>query len=177
MIALVVAALAVMPRIAVLPVINCSDEPSGEFRQQMAESAATFLPRGFAANGFVVVPKEETEAAITAAKVDLTDEETYRRETFLKVGQASHADYVYFATIESNSFLSANTGRVTICVWFLGVGDGRRILSSRRVRGQSKERLGGGPMRTQVVAAARAAEESVKLIVAALGATYQAPGP
>lgn len=164
-----------LPTVAVLPIINRSPEKDPHFRQEMIKSASEFLPKGFLANGFQPLSPEVVAGAITKAQADLTDEESYRRETFLKIGEAAGADFVYFATIEENGYFSANTGRVTLRVWFLGVKDKARILSARSVAGESKARVGGGPMHAQVVAASRAAEESLQLAQSVLGKPYVKP--
>lgn len=168
-------ALTSAPTVAILPVINRSPEKNEQYRQEMVKSAADFLPRGFTANGYTPLAQEAVESALTKTQVDLTDEECYRRETFLKVGEAAEADYVYFATIEENGYFSANTGRVTLKVWFLDVKSKGRIVSARSVAGESKARVGGGPMRTQVVAASRAAEDSLELALKTLGKPYVKP--
>lgn len=163
------------PTVAILPVINRSPEKDDHFRQEMIKSAGDFLPKGFVANGFQPLTQEAVSSAIMKAHADLTDEESYRRETFLKIGEAAGADFVYFATIEENGYFSANTGRVTLKVWFLGVKDRSRILSARSVAGESKARVGGGPKRAQVVAASRATEESLQLALTILAKPYVKP--
>lgn len=163
------------PSVAILPVVNRTPEVNEGFRKEMVDSVSGYLPKGFAANGFHVLDTESIVAAVKQAEVDLEDEEEYRRETFLRIGEAAGADFVYFATVETTGFFSANTGITTLRVWFLGVPDRTRILSSRAVEGESKQRIGSGARSTEIVAGARAAEQSLKLILKSFNREYKTP--
>lgn len=176
MLAAIVFALSqVSPTVAILPIINRTTEENDQVRREMVESVSGFLPKAFKAKGFQVA---ESEAVVTTLKetgIDLEDEELHRRETFLKIGEAMKADYVYFSTIESTGFFSANTGKAVIRVWFLDVKGKGRILSARAVQGEAKQRIGSSPKSSEVTATGRAAEQSVKLIFKLMNRAYTDP--
>ena len=173
--ALVFAFTQVSPTVAILPIINRTPEESDQLRREMVAGVTEFLPKAFKANGFQVVDPQSVDAALKKVGADLEDEELHRRETFMKIGEAVNADYVYFSSIESTGFFSANTGKAVIRVWFLDVKGKGRILSARAVQGESKQRLGASPKSAEVTSTFRAAEQSVKLILKQLNRAYQAP--
>lgn len=173
--ALVFALCQVSPTVAILPIINRTPEENEQVRREMVESVSGFLPKAFEANGFQVVDFKAVDAALKDTGIDLEDEELHRRETFLKIGEAIKVDYVYFSTIESTGFFSANTGRATLRVWFLDVKGKGRILSARAVQGEAKQRLGASPKSSEVTATGRAAEQSLKLILRLMNRSYTAP--
>lgn len=173
--ALVFAFTQVSPTVAILPIINRTPEESDQLRSEMVTGVTEFLPKAFKANGFQVVDPQSVDAALKKVGADLEDEELHRRETFMKIGEAVNADYVYFSSIESTGFFSANTGKAVIRVWFLDVKGKGRILSARAVQGESKQRLGASPKSAEVTSTFRAAEQSVKLILKQLNRAYQAP--
>jgi len=174
--ALVFALTQVSQTVAILPVINRTPEESDQLRSEMVIGVTEFLPKAFKANGFQVVDAQSVDAALKKVGVDLEDEELHRRETFMKLGEALNADYIYFASIESTGFFSANTGKAVIRVWFLGVKGKGRILSARAVQGESKQRLGASPKSAELTSTFRAAEQSVKLILKSFERTYKSPG-
>lgn len=173
--ALVFALCQVSPTVAVLPIINRTTEENDQVRRDMVDSVSGFLPKAFKANGFQVVESQSVEAAIKDTGIDLEDEELHRRETFLKVGEAVKADYVYFSTIETTGFFSANTGKAVIRVWFLDVKGKGRILSARAVQGEARQRIGSSPKSAEVAATGGAAEQSVKLIFKQMNRAYADP--
>ena len=173
--ALVFALTQVSQTVAILPVINRTPEESDQLRSEMVIGVTEFLPKAFKANGFQVVDSQSVDAALKKGGVDLEDEELHRRETFMKIGEALNADYVYFSSIESTGFFSANTGKAVIRVWFLDVKNKGRILSSRAIQGESRQIVGGSPKSAEVTSTVRAGEQSVKLILKQLNRAYQAP--
>lgn len=173
--ALVFALCQVSPTVAILPIINRTFEENDQVRREMVESVSGFLPKAFEANGFQVVDIKAVDAALKETGIDLEDEELHRRETFLKIGEAMKADYVYFFTIESTGFFSANTGKAVVRVWFLDVKGKGRILSARAVQGEAKQRIGSSPKSSEVTATGRATEQSVKLIFRLMNRSYTAP--
>lgn len=163
------------PTVAILPVINRTTEENEKLRGDMVSLVSEFLPKAFSANGFQVIPSESVTLALKQLSLDLEDEELHRREILFKVGEAVKADYLYFTTIESTGFFTDNAGRATLRVWFLDVKNKARILSSKAVLGESKQRVGGSPKSAEVTATARAAEQSLKAITKHFNATYKAP--
>jgi hypothetical protein len=163
------------PTVAILPVVNRTPEETESVREDMVSSVSDFLPKAFRANGYEVIEPQSVETALKQTGVDLEDEELHRRETFLKLGEATKADYVYFATIESAGFFSANTGKAILRVWFLDVKNKGRILSARAVEGEARQKIGRSPKSAEVAATARAAEQSLKMILKHFDRNYQAP--
>ena len=161
-----------LPTVAILPTINRTPEENDQLRREMTVTVSDFLPRAFKANGFQVIEPQAIDASLKQTGLDLDDEEQHRRETFLKIGEAVKADYVYFSSIESTGFFSANTGKAVIRVWFLDVKGKGRILSARAVQGEARQRIGSSPKSSEIAATGRAAEQSVKLILKQMNRAY-----
>jgi hypothetical protein len=121
--------------VAILPVVNESDSKSPEMRARQSDKAQQELTAQFAAHGFLLVPDSAVKQAISDAKIDLTDEDQQKRDTFYKIGTATHADLVAFLVITDTSqgwkqgFIPKREGKAKLKMWLVDA-DKQPILSA-----------------------------------------------
>jgi hypothetical protein len=132
-------------RVAIVPIVNDSPEPSLEFKQEQAEFGVAHLTNRFQERGFQIVPASEIAAAIQEAQLDFSDRENWTRRNLYLIGQKTGADLVVFAVItdsqqrtEQRLFISQKVGTASMMVWLLEPKEQRAILSGQTVAGQSR---------------------------------------
>ena len=133
--------------VALLPLIDRSGEKDAQ-RKDQAGFARTELEKQFKGRGFKIVDDVTVAAAMKDLKIDLQDEEDYRRDNFFKVGHALHANLIVAVeTVESTNkihngmFTVTREGLVKTKTWFLDVDNEKPILSAYSYIGKS---IGGG---------------------------------
>lgn len=140
-----VAAAQSKPKVAILPVINTSGEKWEQLRTSQVDTAENFLNKEFEDHGFETTPKPNVTSVLSAMKVDLTDEEQWRRQTLFDVGAKAKADFLVLVVItdtgqhkSANFFSTTAEGWVNEKIWLLDVKSKKAILSAKSVRGSSK---------------------------------------
>lgn len=145
--------------VALLPVIDKTGEKLAERRKLQADTGTKNLIELFARRGFQLAKPEAVTKAISDLKINLDDEEDYRRATFYQVGKAVKADLVVFVVIQetredtkTSLFKgSEKQGRATVKMWFLDVKRETPILSAVVKEGKAAGSafLGGALQGTQ----------------------------
>lgn len=124
--------------VALLPVIDKTGEKLAERRKLQADTGTKNLIELFARRGFKLADPEAVTKAISDLKIDLDDEEDYRRANFYQIGKAVNADLVIFVVIQetredtkTSLFKGAEKqGRATVKMWLLDVKRETPILSA-----------------------------------------------
>lgn len=131
--------------IAIIPVVNTSGDKWQDLKDKQAERAITFLTDEFKKRNFKVVDPAEVASAISAAKVDLTDEENWKRDSLYDIGSKAGATLVLFVVItdtgqhKSANFLSTTVeGWVQLKTWLVDATLRSGIISAKTVKGSSK---------------------------------------
>ena len=134
-------------RVALLPVVNRSGEKDEKQRDLQRAAGDEALKKEFEARGFTIVDTATIQKALAELKVDIEDEEQWRRENLFKVGREVGADYVIFAAImhveqhlRVNLLTSSREGKAQVKFWLLDVKNEKPMLSSAVREGKS----GGG---------------------------------
>lgn len=132
-------------KVAILPILNTSGEKWEELRTRQEKEANSFLTKEFSSRKFTLVPSESVKATLDDLKLDMSDEENWKRENLYKVGEASGARLVMLAIItgtsqkRTNNFLSIRVeGWCDMKVWLVDVEKKRAIISAKTIRGESK---------------------------------------
>jgi hypothetical protein len=86
--------------VVVLPVIDATGEKLAERRKRQEDVGYKNLIEQFTQQGFPVVDAAKVNQALADAKIDLHDEENYRRDTFYKIARAAGGDLVVFVLIQ-----------------------------------------------------------------------------
>lgn len=124
--------------VAILPVTDATGEKLAERRKRQADTGYRNLVELFAERGFRIVSPDEVKRAIDEAKLNLEDEEDYRRENFYKVAKAVNADIVAFVLIQDTRMDvktslfkgNENQGRAKVKMWVLDAKQEKPILSA-----------------------------------------------
>lgn len=101
----------------------------------------------FAKKGFVLVPQLDIDRAIADLKIDLTDEEQYRKDVLYSLGKKVNATLVAFAVITDTNqkmqtqFLSyKREGHTKVKAWLCDADRQQPVFSAKSMDGSS----GGG---------------------------------
>lgn len=135
------------PKIAVLPVLNNTQEKWQELKDRQVDRANKFIADEFPSRGFELISGDVVVKALDEVKLDLKDEETWTKANLYKTGEKLGVDYVLFAVIvdtgqkTTQSLVSAKKeGWATFKVWLVDVKKQQAILSAQTIKGSS----GGG---------------------------------
>ncbi|MEI7578261.1 MAG: hypothetical protein WCK51_15340 [Armatimonadota bacterium] len=163
--------------IAFIPGLNLSGEKNKDLMQRQSEKVAKFLSREFTKKGYQVVPEASVLEAIKALKIDLTDEEEYRKANFFALAKEVKADYIYVPVIvnseqkqQDRDLYTDREGRTDVKAWFLDVKEEKAVFSGKLFIGRSGGlRITLRPSDRQVQAAENAVSESLKEAWKAIG--------
>lgn len=128
----------VLPRVAVIPVVNVASEKWEELKKEITNRAQTTLEEQLSYRKVTVVPRTEVEAAISELKMDFSDEEFWTRANISSVAAKVSADYGVFVVVlrhqqrvRTNFFVSAPEGEVEIKFWAIDVKNNKPIASAK----------------------------------------------
>ena len=147
------------PRIAILPTINASGEKDDGLKTLQKEIADKYLTDEFTARRFTVIPSEKVNAVVTRLKLDMSDEEAWKREVLFQLGDKLGADFVIFDVITDNGqqrsqnfFSNRVEGWVAEKMWLVNVQKRSAVLSAKAFKGSSKhsEFVGGTVIGTEL---------------------------
>lgn len=131
--------------VALLPTVNISgDKHINLKKEQVKESDATLL-RLFSERRFVVLSSEITAKAIADAKLDLTDEENFRKELLYDLGNELKVDLLVFNVItgtrqqKRSDFFENLEGYATMRTWVLDVKNRTPYLRGDTYEGVSSK--------------------------------------
>jgi 2-keto-3-deoxy-galactonokinase len=166
------------PTIAFIPGLNLSGEKNKDLMRRQAEKVSNFLTKEFTKRGYSVIPEATVNEAIKTLKIDLTDEEEYRKANFFTIAKALSADYIYVPLIvnseqkqQDRDLYTDREGRTDVKTWFLDVKEEKAIISAKLFIGRSGGlRFNLRPSDRQVQAAENAVSESLKEVWKAIGA-------
>lgn len=158
------------PTVAFIPGLNLSGEKNKDLVQRQADKVSKFLSREFSKKGYQVVPEASVLEAIKALKIDLTDEEEYRKANFFAIAKEVKADYIYVPVIvnseqkqQDRDLYTDREGRTDVKAWFLDVKEEKAVFSGKLFVGRSGGlRIILRPSDRQVQAAENAVSESLK---------------
>jgi hypothetical protein len=165
------------PTVAFIPGLNLSGEKNKDLMQRQTEKVSKFLTREFSKKGYNVVSEATVMEAIKSLKIDLTDEEEYRKANFFAIAKQVKADYIYVPVIvnseqkqQDRDLYTDREGRTDVKAWFLDVKEEKAVFSGKIFIGRSGGlRLTLRPSDRQVQAAENAVSESLKEAWKALG--------
>lgn len=142
--------------VAILPVIKKEDandkKEAGKdgakdapLQERHVVKAREELATLFSGHGFRLADDAEVQKAITAQKLDFSDEENQRRAVFYQVGKAVHADLVVFVIIESvsrhnksNSFLGQQKeGKALLKLWLVDANREQPLVNAVQHEGKA----------------------------------------
>lgn len=166
------------PTVAFIPGLNLSGEKNKDLMQRQSEKVSKFLTREFSKKGYNVVSEATVMEAIKSLKIDLTDEEEYRKANFFAIAKQVKADYIYVPVIvnseqkqQDRDLYTDREGRTDVKAWFLDVKEEKAVFSGKMFIGRSGGmRITLRPSDRQVQAAENAVSESLKEVWKALGA-------
>lgn len=132
-------------KVVVLPVVDATGEKVAERRKRQEDVCYKNMNELFTKHGFQVVEEAKVRQALADNKVDLSDEENYRRDTFYKVAKAAGGDLVVFVLItdsrtdKKTSLFKADElqGRAKIKLWFLDAKNEQAIYSAVTKEGKA----------------------------------------
>ena len=134
--------------VAIMPVINRSGEKVPEDRAKQARFGSEELVKRFTESGFKLISSAKINEAITVQKLDLDDEENYRKTEFYKIGKATGAQLLIFVVIDAvdqrdvhKVFVQSKVAKANIRIWFLDVSSEKPLLNGVRQEASSE---GGG---------------------------------
>ena len=129
--------------VLILPTQNISGDKHEALKKEQIRESDDTLKLQFESRGFKVLNSEVSSKLILDAKIDLTDEENYRKDLFYDLGSKGNADIVVFNSIigtrqqKRNDFFENLEGFATMRTWILGVKDKNPILKGERYEGTS----------------------------------------
>ena len=133
------------PKVAIIPVANTSGEKWNDLKASETDRGNEFLRDEFGKRGFEVIPAASINSILSDQKLDMADEEQWKRDTLYSVGEKAGADYVIFAAITDNGqhkspnfFTTTAEGWANVKVWLLDVKKKTAILSAKTFKGSSK---------------------------------------
>lgn len=158
------------PSIALISGLNLSGEKNKDLMKRQSDKVNGFLTKEFTKRGYRVVPEATVNEAIKTLKIDLSDEEEYKRATFYSIAKAVSADYIYVPVIvnseqkqQDRDLYTDREGRTDVKIWFLDAKEEKSILSAKVFIGRSGGlRFNFRPSDRQVQAAENAVSESLK---------------
>ena len=165
------------PTVAFIPGLNLSGEKNKDLVKRQSEKVSGFLSREFSKKGYNIVPEAAVLEAVKSLKIDLTDEEEYRKVNFFAIAKAVKADYIYVPVImnseqkqQDRDLYTDREGRTDVKAWFLDVKEEKAVFSGKMFIGRSGGmRITLRPSDRQVQAAENAVSESLKEVWKALG--------
>lgn len=86
-------------RVAVVPVVNASEEKWEELKERQAAKGTEVLREAFLKRGFQVLDQAAVAGAMHRLDIDLADEEQQKRETLYRLGRELRATLIVFALI------------------------------------------------------------------------------
>lgn len=131
--------------VVVLPVVDATGEKVAERRKRQETVGYNNVKELFTKHGFQVVDEAKVTQALANSKVDLSDEENYRRETFYKVAKQAGGDLVVFVLVtdtrtdKKTSLFKGDElqGRAKIKMWLLDAKNEQAILSAVTKEGKA----------------------------------------
>jgi 2-keto-3-deoxy-galactonokinase len=165
------------PTIAFIPGLNLSGEKNKDLMRRQSERISGYLNKEFSKKGFNVVPEATVLEAIKTLKIDLEDEEEYRKANFFAIAKEVKADYIYVPVIvnseqkqQDRDLYTDREGRTDVKTWFLDVKNEKAIISAKMFLGRSGGlRIVLRPSDRQVQATENAVSESLREVWKALG--------
>lgn len=159
--------------VLLLPVINTTGEKWEELKKRITDETSKMLAAELATAGYTVMPELDALKVLEASKIDLNDEESWRKDTFYDLGKAAQAEFVVFSPVTMatqrtrNNFLSVvPEGDVTLKVWIVNAKTRTAIISAKAInaKARAKSNVFGEARGSdcQVEAARRAAKEAIK---------------
>jgi hypothetical protein len=128
--------------VVLIPVVDRSGEKDKQ-RKDQADAAQKEMQKQFKDRGFKIADEAAVAAAIKDLKIDLNDEEDYRRENFFRIGHALHANLIVAVEVVDavnkvvNGFFVTREGLVKTKTWLLDVDKETSILSAYSHVGKS----------------------------------------
>lgn len=167
-----------LPTVAFIPGLNLSGEKNKDLMARQSEKVSAFLTREFSKRKYQVVAESTVLVAIKNLKIDLTDEEEYRKANFFAIAKEVKADYFYVPVIvnseqkqQDRNLYTDTEGRTDVKTWFLDVKEEKAVFSGKLFVGRSGGmRIVLRPSDRQVQAAENAVSESLKEVWKSLGA-------
>ena len=128
-----------LTKVVIMPVVNISGEKWGRLRESQTNCAYNELQSLFGERGFQQVDAKDVLKTITDQKVDLNDEEQWKRDTFYKVGEQIGADLVVYVVITDSTQRTKTSvltvqreGNAKIKMWLLDAKNKVAIKSSKQ---------------------------------------------
>lgn len=160
-------------QVLVLPVINTTGEKWADLKAKICEEGGKTLVKELTDRQLGVFPSVDVRRLLEDSKLDLQDEENWRREVFFTLGEKSGSEFVVFIAVTSatqrhrvNLFSDVPEGEVTIKCWVLNVKDRKPLLSAKQIiaKARAKTNLVGEAKGSaaQVEATRRAIREAIK---------------
>ncbi|MDX1932893.1 MAG: hypothetical protein SFU56_09840 [Capsulimonadales bacterium] len=136
-------------KVVLLPVINISGEKDDKQKADQVKRAEEELAKQFRERGFMLIPRETVDKALTDERIDLTDEEYHNRSSILKVGRATGADlavFVLITDVDQRRVRAPLTGEEMVGkartkIWVLSVADEKPLLNAVRHESQARSNL------------------------------------
>ncbi len=132
-------------KVALVPVVNASGETWPEAKAKQAARGDEELRALFSERDFALVPDADVKAAVDALHLDLSDEESQKRDNLYAIGKKSGADLVAFVVITdvdqrrvTKVFVSSTEGKAKMKMWLVDAKQERPILSAKTFEGTSK---------------------------------------
>ena len=136
--------------VLILPTQNISGDKHEALKKEQCRESDDTLKLQFESHGFKVLSSELAARAVSDSKLDLTDEENYRKNVFFELGAKSNADIVVFNTVIATrqqtrrDFFENLEGYATMRTWVLGVKEKFAILKGERYEGTSSKNMSVG---------------------------------
>lgn len=134
--------------VAILPVINRSGEKVAEDRTKQSRFGSEELVKRFSERGFKLISSADIDGAIRDQKLDLDDEENYRRASLFPIGKAVKARLLVFVVIDSvdqrnvqKTFVQSKVAKANLRIWFLDIDSEKPLMTAFRQEASSE---GGG---------------------------------
>jgi len=133
------------PKIAILPTFNASGEKDDNIKTQEKGIADKYLTDEFTARKFTVIAADAVSAALADLKIDMSDEEAWKRDVLFQLGDKLGADFVIFDVITDNGqhkspnfFTNTAEGWVSEKLWLVNVQKRSAVFSAKAFKGNSK---------------------------------------
>lgn len=138
--------------------------------RRQKEKISGFLTKEFTKRGYTIVSEASILEAIKTLKIDLKDEEEYRKANFFAIAKEVKADYIFVPVItnseqkqQDRDLYTDREGRTDVKTWFLDAKEEKAILSAKIFIGRSGGlRFNLRPSDRQVQAAENAVAESLR---------------
>lgn len=130
--------------VAVVPTVNASGEKWAALKEKQQDKIREWITTHLPAAGYALTPTEKVTEALQALKLDMTDEENWRRSVIRDIGEKAGADYALFTVIvhteqkeQKRVWYVDKEGRTDVRVWLIEVKTGEALLSGKTVTGRS----------------------------------------